>query len=112
MEDFELDIVVLEDDKGNELKLEVIDYLFYEGKEYALMTEYQEDSQCDQCSQEDCSGCENEQEVFVMEVHPVEGEEDVEEFLPIDDALAETLVEIYENAAYDDMDEESEDEEQ
>ena len=38
MED-ERDIVVFEDDAGNELTMEVLDYLAYEGKEYALLTE-------------------------------------------------------------------------
>ena len=37
--DNELDLVVFEDDDGNELTMEVLDYLFYEGKEYALLTE-------------------------------------------------------------------------
>ena len=41
--DNELDLVVFEDDDGNELTMEVLDYLFYEGKEYALLTEYNED---------------------------------------------------------------------
>ena len=44
MENNELDIVVFEDDDGNELTMEVLDYLFYEGKEYALLTEYVEDA--------------------------------------------------------------------
>ena len=35
----ELDLVVFEDDNGNELTMEVLDYLFYEGKEYALLAE-------------------------------------------------------------------------
>ena len=33
--DEEKDLVVFEDDAGNEIKMEVIDYLDYEGKEYA-----------------------------------------------------------------------------
>ena len=41
--DEERDLVVFEDDDGNELTMEVLDYLAYEGKEYALMTEYVED---------------------------------------------------------------------
>ena len=38
MED-ELDLVVFEDDEGNELTMEVLDYFFYEGQEYALLAE-------------------------------------------------------------------------
>ena len=41
--DEERDLVVFEDDAGNELTMEVLDYLCYEGKEYALLTEYVED---------------------------------------------------------------------
>ena len=42
--DEERDLVVFEDDAGNELTMEVLDYLCYEGKEYALLTEYVEDA--------------------------------------------------------------------
>ena len=81
--DEERDLVVFEDDAGNELTMEVLDYLAYEGKEYALLTEYVED--------EDDDGDEDEPvEVFIMEVRPVG--EDQEEFVPVDEALAETLI--------------------
>ena len=60
--DEERDLVVFEDDAGNELTMEVLDYLAYEGKEYALLTEYVEDAD------EDDS---DEIEVMVMEVRPV-----------------------------------------
>ena len=43
--DEERDLVVFEDDAGNELTMEVLDYLAYEGKEYALLTEYVEDDE-------------------------------------------------------------------
>lgn len=91
--DEELDLVVFEDDDGNELTMEVLDYLAYEGKEYALLTEYVED--------EDDDGDEDEPvEVFIMEVRPVG--EDQEEFVPIDEKLAETLIKIFEADDFDD----------
>ena len=37
--DEELELVVIEHDDGNELTLEVIYYINYEGKEYAFLTE-------------------------------------------------------------------------
>jgi len=84
--DEERDLVVFEDDAGNELTMEVLDYLAYEGKEYALLTEYVEDDE---------DGDEDEPiEVFIMEVVPVG--EDQEEFVPVDDDLAETLIKIFE----------------
>lgn len=90
--DEERDLVVFEDDDGNELTMEVLDYLAYEGKEYALLTEYVEDDEDDD---------EDEPvEVFIMEVRPVG--EDQEEFVPIDEALAETLIKIFEADDFED----------
>ena len=90
--DEERDLVVFEDDAGNELTMEVLDYLAYEGKEYALLTEYVED---DDDSDED-----EPVEVFIMEVVPVG--EDQEEFVPIDEALAEKLIKIFESNDFED----------
>ena len=90
--DEERDLVVFEDDEGNELTMEVLDYLAYEGKEYALLTEFVED---------DDDGDEDEPiEVFIMEVVPVG--EDQEEFVPVDEALAETLIKIFESNDFED----------
>ena len=97
--DEERDLVEFEDDAGNKLIMEVLDYLAYEGKEYALLTEYVED---------DSDTDENEPiEVFIMEVVPVG--EDQEEFVPVDDALAEKLIKIFESNGFED--DELEDEE-
>lgn len=91
--DEERDLVVFEDDAGNELTMEVLDYLAYEGKEYALLTEYVEDDEDD--------GDEDEPiEVFIMEVRPVG--EDQEEFVPVDEDLAETLIKIFESNDFED----------
>ena len=88
--DEERDLVVFEDDAGNELTMEVLDYLAYEGKEYALLTEYVEDDE---------DGDEDEPvEVFIMEVRPVG--EDQEEFVPVDEDLAETLIKIFESKSF------------
>ena len=98
--DEERDLVVFEDDAGNELSMEVLDYLAYEGKEYALLTEFVEEP--DEDSEEPL-------EVFIMEVVPVG--DDQEEFVPVDDALADTLIKIFESNDFDDDDEVFEDEE-
>ena len=97
--DEERDIVVFEDDAGNEIKLEVLDYLAYEGKEYALLTEFveEEDEEADAI------------DVFIMEVVPVDDEN--EEFIPVDDDLAETLMAIFDSNEFDDVYEDDEDEE-
>ena len=110
MEDMEKDLVVFEDDKGNEITMEVLDYLFYEGKEYALLAEMNENEEvCESCEGKECEGCDNRREAFVMEVVPVG--EDMEEFVPVDEALAEKLIDIIENSAFDDEEFELEDEE-
>jgi len=100
----ELDLVVFEDDNGNELTMEVLDYLFYEGKEYALLAEYDENSACESCEDGECEGCANQIDAFVMEVRPVEGDEETEEFVPVDEKLAEKLIEIFQNSAFDEED--------
>lgn len=97
--DEERDLVVFEDDAGNELTMEVLDYLAYEGKEYALLTEYVED--------EDEDDDDEPIEAFIMEVRPVG--DDQEEFVEVDDELAEKLIKIFEAEDFDD--EELEDEE-
>ena len=99
--DEERDLVVFEDDAGNELTMEVLDYLAYEGKEYALLTEYVEDDE---------DGDEDEPiEVFIMEVVPVG--DDQEEFLPIDDDLAEKVMAVFESNEMDEIYEDDEDDE-
>ena len=99
--DEERDLVVFEDDAGNEITMEVLDYLCYEGKEYALLTEYVEDQ--DEEDEED------EIEVMIMEVVPVG--EDQEEFLPIDDDLADRIMAIFDSEDPDEIYEDDEDDE-
>ena len=99
--DEERDLVTFEDDAGNELVMEVLDYLAYEGKEYALLTEYVED--------DDDDDEEGEIEVMIMEVVPVG--DDQEEFLPIDDDLAEKVMAVFESNEMDEIYEDDEDDE-
>ncbi len=93
--DEERDLVVFEDDAGNELTMEVLDYLSYEGKEYALLTEYVEDDK-------DKGDDDEPVEVFIMEVRPVG--EDQEEFVEVDEETAEKLIKIFESNNFDDDD--------
>lgn len=92
--DNEQDIVVFVDDEGNEVTMEVLDYFFYEGEEYAVLAE--QTAECD--AQE--SDCDARREAYVMKVVPVG--EDEEEFIPVDEDLAARLIEILENEDYDD----------
>lgn len=101
MENEELDLVVFEDDNGNEIRMEVLDYLFYEGKEYALLAELNDNQEaCEACeSREDCESCEYKRDAYVMEIVPVG--DDMEEFVPVDEKLAEKLIDIFENSDFD-----------
>jgi len=101
--DLELDLVEFEDDDGNTLTMEVLDYLSYEGKEYALLAEYtpEVNNACEGCEQGTCEGCGSAREAFVMEIRVVEGEEDIEEFVPVDEKLAEKLIDIFQNSEFD-----------
>ena len=92
--DNELDVVVFVDDEGNEVTMEVVDYFFYEGQEYAVLCEYAEDAE----------ESEEPREAYVMKVVPVG--EDEEEFIPVDEALAAKLIEILENEEFDDDEDE------
>ena len=101
--DEELDLVTFEDEEGNKLVMEVLDYLAYEGKEYALLTEYVEDEDDEDVDEDEPI------EVSIMEVRPVG--EDQEEFVEVDEKLAQTLIKIFESDDFDEVYEDDEDEE-
>ena len=80
------DLIVFETEDGEEVTFVIEDYFFYNGDEYAILTEY--DPETETVSDEGS---------IVCKVEPVEnedGEED-DEFIPVEDeALAEKLIEI------------------
>ena len=104
--DKEQDLVVFVDDDSNEITMEVLDYFFYEGQEYALLTEFEEE-----CEDEECEHHPEDEEfdVIIMRVMPVE--DDQEEFVPVEDELMDKLVEFVQNELYADEDFEDEEEE-
>ena len=78
--DEELDLVTLEQEDGTQLTLRVERYFYYNGEEYVILSSDLEGNQADP-------------ERYVMRVDPVEGEEDMEEFTPIEDEeLEERLI--------------------
>ena len=106
--DVELDLVVFEDDEGNEITMEVLDYFFYEGKEYALLAEVDED---DECGCEECGDdCDHQRDAYIMEVVAVG--DDQEEFVPVAEELADKLIEIVQNELFEDDEEAGDDEEE
>ena len=92
----EPDTIIFEDEDGNEYEFIVRDYFFYNGDEYALLTEMGQEAD------------ENGEECIVCKVVAAEGEdgEEDEEFeLVEDEALAEKLIEIANTRVADDEEE-------
>ena len=82
--DEELDLVTLEQEDGTPLTLRVERYFYYNGEEYVILSA-------------DLSGDQADPDRYVMRVDPVEGEEDMEEFTPIEDeTLEERLIRVAE----------------
>lgn len=96
MENMEKDLVTFEDDNGNSFTLEVLDYLFYEGEEYAVLAEMEENG-------------EGQRAAYVMKV--VDAGDDMEEFVPIEESLAAKLIDIIENSEFEEYDDEEFEEE-
>ena len=109
MENNQPDLVTFRDENDNEIIMEVLDYFFYEGEEYATLIEYDPDSKCTECDSQDCESCDIGDEpvdVTIMKIVPVGDDE--EEFVPIDDDIALKLVEMLNNGAFDDDDDDDE----
>ncbi|MDR2514835.1 MAG: DUF1292 domain-containing protein [Christensenellaceae bacterium] len=124
MED-ERDIVVFTDEEGNDLELEVLDYIFYNGEEYAVLAAVEEEHEHHHehghehhhdhdhaHHHHDHEHDEEEQELYLMKV--VQLEDDMEEFVPIEDeTLMDALIEIVQKnfaAEYGEDDEDDEEE--
>ena len=96
MEGMEPDTIIFEDEDGNEFEFEVRDYFFYNGDEYALLTEVGQEA--DE-SGEECIICK------VETVTDEDGEEDEEFVLVEDEDLAGKLIEIANTRIADDEEE-------
>ena len=87
MNNMEEDIIDFEDEDGNVIPFAVIDYVFYNGEEYALLTEVTEEE-----------AEEENQECIVCRVvaDTEEDGEETESFVPVEDeTLAQKLVDIF-----------------
>lgn len=113
----DLDIIEMTDDEGNTILMQVVDYFFYNGEEYVILTDsiHDEDCDCEACHEhgDECAcGCEDIDETeeitcYIMKViqSTVDGEE-VEEFVPVEDqALEAKLIEIASTKLNDEDDE-------
>ena len=84
--DMDDDLIVFETEDGEEVTFVIEDYFFYNGEEYAVLTEY--DTEKEVVLDEGSIVCK-------IETSEDENGEEVEEFVPVeDDAMAEKLIEI------------------
>ena len=92
------DVIVFEDEEGNEYSYQIQDYMFYNGEEYALLAE--ENAEPDENGGMEAVICK-----IVTEKD--ENGEEIESFeLVEDDDLAEKLVEIFNTKMAEDEEEE------
>ncbi len=80
------DIIELENEDGEIVRLMVERYFYYNGDEYVLLCDTQ-------------NGVNAEADRYIMKVVPMEDEdgEEMEEFVPVDDELTEQLIEVISN---------------
>ena len=98
MNNMEEDIIDFEDEDGNVISFAVIDYVFYNGEEYALLVEASEEDEDEE--KQECIVC--------RVVAETEEDEESETFVPLEDEdLARKLVDIFNTKM---ADEEKEDE--
>ena len=99
----ERDVVEFVDDEGNTLLLEVMDYFFYNGEEFAALCDAKEDDA--EHSEDDA--------VYIMKINAFTDEngEEMEEFVPPEEALMEKLTAIVRTRFSGEGDEDGEDDE-
>ena len=99
MNSMEEDIIDFEDEDGNVIPFAVIDYVFYNGDEYALLTEVTDEPEDGE--NQECIVCR-------IVADEEEDSEETESFVPVEDeTLAQKLVDIFNTKM---ADEEKEDE--
>jgi hypothetical protein len=99
-ETMEDDFIEMTDEDGNTILFKIIDYFFYNGEEYAILTDSNED---DTTEAVDC---------YVMKIVPTTDEtgEELEEFVPVEDQKLEAkLMEIATTKLNDDENADDED---
>lgn len=88
-ESMQPDLLEMTDEDGNSILVQVLDYFFYNGQEYAILTDAPAESNTAEVPEE--VGC------YVVKVNTFTDEsgEEMEEFAPIEDAaLEDRLIEI------------------
>ena len=83
----ERDVVEFVDDEGNTLLLEVMDYFFYNGEEFAALCDARENPSDDDPDDDP---------VYIMKINAFTDEngEEMEEFVPPDEELMDKLIQV------------------
>lgn len=115
--DEDREIVEFSDEDGNALLLEVLDCFFYNGEEYAVLADVEEEEACEcGCGHEHEHGedCEHEQSLYIMKIETSTDEngEEIEEFIPVEESLMDALVEIVQTRFFEDDDEDEDEEDE
>ena len=87
------------DEDGNKVLLQVVRYFYYNGEEYVVLGDAQEEDECGcHCDECGCSCEEDDEEpvnLYIMKVVESEDDEDTEEFVPVEDEeLLGKLIEV------------------
>lgn len=112
MDEEERDIVEFTDEDGNSLSLEVLDYFFYNGEEFAVLGDAEESCECC-CDAEEDEACDHEHSLYIMKVitSTDDNGDEMEEFIPVEEGLMDQLIEIVQTRFADDGDDDEDDEE-
>lgn len=96
------DLIEGVDDEGNKVLLQVVRYFFYNGEEYVVLGDAQQEDECG-CHCGECEhSCDDEDDeddeamnLYIMKVVESEDDKDTEEFVPVEDEdLLEKLIEV------------------
>ena len=85
------DVIEMTDEEGNTILFSIIDYFFYNGEEYAILTDSNDEDAAEADAEDEGIAC------YVMKIVATTDEsgEELEEFVPVEDqALEAKLMEI------------------
>ena len=99
----ERDVVEFSDDDGNTMMLEVMDYFYYNGQEFAIFCNDEENPSDDDPDDDP---------VYIMQVNTFTDEdgEEMEEFVPPEENLMEKLIQVVRTRFTDDGEDDEEEE--
>lgn len=97
-----LDIIEGEDEEGNSMLLKVERYFYYNGEEYVLLRQTDSEDETDDAGDD---------RLYVMQVQVSKDEdgEEVEDFVPVEDALMQALIQAARTVFIDDVLDEEDD---